>query len=136
MKTNRVNYIVLKKGFETSDKMITFCRGCQGSITLEDKKFPYNMVFRYKYYRKVPEGPKERRRWVMSKDRRNCYFHARDMGCLHQIKELKEVEIPDVYMDNENFKALKAENKRILERKHHMEAILEMREKLARDGHL
>ena len=57
MKTNRVNYIVLKKGFETSEKMITYCRGCQGSITLEDKKFPYNMVFRYKYYRKVPEGP-------------------------------------------------------------------------------
>ena len=58
------------------------------------------------------------------------------MGCLHLIEELAEIEIPDVYMDNENFKALKPENKRILERKHQMEAILETREKLARDGNI
>ena len=79
------------------------------------KKFPYNMVFQYKYYRKVPQGPPEQRTWVMSWDRKNCYFHACDMGCLWQLQELQNVEIPEVYMDNANFKALKPENKCVLE---------------------
>ena len=39
-------------------------------------------------------------------------------------------------MDNASFKRLKPENIRVLERKHHWEAIVENREKLARDGHL
>ena len=136
IKANRVYYVVLNPRYEKSDKLITYCRGCNGKITLEDKKFPYNMVFRYKYYRKVLQGPPEQRTWVMSRDRKNCYFHARDMGCLQQLQELQNVEIPEVYMDNANFKALKPENKRVLERKNHMEALLETREKLVRDGHL
>ena len=72
----------------------------------------------------------------MSRDWKNCYFYACNMGCLQQLQELQNVEIPEVYMDNANFKALKLENKRVLERKNHMEAILETREKLAWDGHL
>ena len=58
------------------------------------------------------------------------------MGCLRHLQELQNVEIPEVYMDNANFKALKPENKHVLEQKNHMEALLEMREKLAQDGHL
>ena len=136
IKANRVYYVVLNPRYEKSDKLITYCRGCNDKITLEDKKFPYNMVFWYKYYRKVPQGPPEQRTWVMSWDQKNCYFHARDMGCLWQLQELQNVEIPEVYMDNANFKALKPENKCVLEQKNHMEALLETREKLARDGHL
>ena len=135
MQANRVYYIVLDQGYEKSEKMVTYCRGCDGAITLDDKKFPNNMVFKYKYYRRVPKD-KEKRNWVMSKDKRNCYFHAHDMGCLHQIQELLNVEIPDIYMDNDSFKRLKPENRRVLERKQHLDAILETREKLARDGHI
>ena len=65
----------------------------------------------------------------MSRDRKNCYFHASDMGCLHQLQELQNVDIPQVYMDNINFRALK--NICVLEQKNHMEAILETCEKLA-----
>ena len=115
VKANHVYYVVLSPCLEKSYKLITSCRGCNGKITLEEKKFLHNMVFRYRYYRKVPQGPPEQRSWVMSWDRKNCYFHARDMGCLHQLQELQNVDIPQVYMDNVNFRALKPENKRVLE---------------------
>ena len=96
MKGNKVYYIVLDKGYEKSPKMVTYCRGCEGKITIEDKKFPNNMVFRYRYCRKVPQD-KEMKTWAMLKDRKNCYFHARDMGCLHQIEALANVETSDVF---------------------------------------
>ena len=73
MKVNRVYYVVLTEGYQKSKKMVTYCRGCKGPIRIEDKKFPYNMVFRYKYYRKVPED-NTLKKWVMSKDKLNCYF--------------------------------------------------------------
>ena len=136
VKLNHVYYVVLSPRLEKSDKLITSCRGCNGKITLEEKKFPHNMVFWYRYYRKMPQGPPEQRSWVMSWDRKNCYFHAHDMGCLLQLQELQNVDIPQVYMDNLNFRALKPENIHVLKRKNHMEAILETPEKLARDGHL
>ena len=135
MKGNRVYYIVPDKGYEKSPKMVTYCRGCEGKITIEDKKFPNNMVFHFRYYRKVPQD-KEMKMWAMSKDSKNCYFHAWDMSCLHQIEELASVEIPDVYMDNTSFKLLKPENHEILQRKHHWDAIVENRDRLRRDGHL
>ena len=131
VKANRVYYVVLSPHLEKSDKLITSCRGCNGKITLEEKKFPHNMVFRYRYYRKVPKGPPEQRTWVMSLDRKNYYFHACDMGYLHQLQELQNVNIPQVYMDNANFRTLKPENICVLERKNHMEAIIETHEKLA-----
>ena len=59
VKVNHVYYIILSPCLEKSDKLITSCRGCNGKITLEEKKFPHNMVFWYKYYRKVPQGPPE-----------------------------------------------------------------------------
>ena len=135
MKANRVYYVVLQEGYQNSTKMVTYCRGCKGPIRIADKKFLHNMVFKYKYYRKIPED-NTLKKWVMSKDKCNCYFHARDMACLHQIEEIEDVEIPDVYMDNASFKRLKPENIHVLERKHHWDAIVENREKLARDGHL
>ena len=135
MKANRVYYVVLTEGYQKSKKMVTYCHGCKGPIRIDDKKFPYNMVFRYKYYRKIPED-NTLKKWVMSKDKLNCYFHARDMGCLHQIAEIEDVEIPDVYMDNASFKRLKPENIRVLERKHHWDAVVENRQKLAQNGHL
>ena len=115
VKANCVYYVVLSPHLEKSDKLITSCRGCNGKITLEEKKFPHKMVFQYRYYRKVPQGPQEQRSWVISQDRKNCYFHVHDMGCLHQLQELQNVDIPQVYMDNLNFRALKLENIHVLE---------------------
>ena len=45
VKANCVYYVVLSPRLEKSDKLITSCRGCNGKITLEEKKFPHNMVF-------------------------------------------------------------------------------------------
>ena len=131
LKANHVYYVILSPHLEKSDKLITSCRGCNGKITLEEKKFPHNMVFWYKYYRKVPQGPPEQRMWVMSQDQKNCYFHAQYMGCLHQLQELQNISIPQVYMDNVNFRALKLENRCVLEQNNHFKAILETCEKLA-----
>ena len=58
------------------------------------------------------------------------------MTWVHQLQELQNVDIPQIYMDNVNFRALKPENRCVLERKNHLEAILETCEKLAQDGHL
>ena len=54
MKANCVYYIVWKQGQEKSTKQIVKCRGCARTITLDDKKFPNNMVFRFKMYCLVP----------------------------------------------------------------------------------
>ena len=81
VKANRVYYVVLSPCLEKSDKLITSCRGCNGKITLEEKKLK-------------------------------------------------------IYMDNVNFRALKLENRHVLQQKNHLEAILETCEKLAQDGHL
>ena len=45
VKANHVYYVVLSPCLEKSDKLITSCRGCNGKITLEEKRFPHNMVF-------------------------------------------------------------------------------------------
>ena len=58
------------------------------------------------------------------------------MMCLHQINELVNIHISDVYMDNCNYRDLKPENRQRLEVRGHLEAIVEVHEKLARDGHL
>ena len=54
IKPNQVYYIVLKQGQEKSTKQIVKCQGCDRAITLEDKKFPNNMVFHFKTYCLVP----------------------------------------------------------------------------------
>ena len=93
------------------------------------------MVFRFKTYHLVP-APGSQGMYVMSHEKQNCYFHAKDMACLHQINELVNIRISDVYMDNHNYRDLKLENRQKLEVRSHLEAIVEIREKLARDGHL
>ena len=133
MKANRIYYVVLKKGQETSTKQIVKCRGCDRAITLDDKRFPNNMVFKFKTYHHVPAGDGV---WVMSQDKQNCYFHARDMTCIHQIHELNNARISDVYKDNRSFKDLKPEHVRWLEVRGHYKAVVEIWEKLARDGYL
>ena len=133
MKANKIYYVVLKKGQETSTKQIVKCQGCDRAITLDDKRFPNNMVFKFKTYHHVPASD---RVWVMSWDKQNRYFHAHDMTCIHQIHELNNACISDVYMDNGSFKDLKPENVRQLEVRGHYEAVVEIREKLARDEHL
>ena len=76
MKANCVYYIVLKQQQEKSTKQIVKCRGCDRAITLDEKKFPKNMVFHFKMYRLVP-APGGQGTYIMSCEKQNCYFHAK-----------------------------------------------------------
>ena len=118
---NRVYYVVLKK-----NNVISRCRGCNMAITKEDKQPPKNMVFLHKLRREIPpSGGKGQ--WVYSPDRRNCYFHADDLGCLKRIFDLTEITPDHLYMSNENFKRLTKENIEVLEQRDHWESIIENR---------
>ena len=52
----------------------------------------------------------------MSSDRRNCYFHARDLGCLKLVVELSDVNPSYLYMSNANIKKLTKEHIEELEK--------------------
>ena len=102
--TNRVYYVVLKKG-----NQVGRCQGCKMPITEDDKDFPKNLMFVYKMRRWVPP-PEKKGKWVLSKDKRNCYFHSEDLGCLRRVAELEQIQLDDLYMSNENFNRLLDEN--------------------------
>ena len=127
---NRVYYVVLKPRLRVSK-----CQGCDGTITEQDRKFPKDMVFLYKMRRKVPP-PGGQGEWILSSDKRNCYFHSDDLGCLRQIYELRNIENEDLYMSNANFKLLKKENIEELQRRDHWDGIISNRQKLRIEGHL
>jgi len=134
-KGNRVYHIVLPKRMQLSTKQISRCRGCDGPIRVEEKRFPKNFVFRFKAQRKVPppggQGP-----WVMSPDKRNCYFHALDLACLRLLYELRDVQMKDIYMDNKSFTSLTIQNKDELTSRGQMDSIIATRQQLAANGHL
>ena len=127
VRANHIFYVVLTPGLEVSEKLITFCCGCGGKIKLHEKKFPNNMVFHYRARRMIPENG-NKKKWVMSKDKQNCYYHSSDLICLRNNDELKDCQITDVYMDNKSFKMLKKENKEELRHRSHWNAIIDGQE--------
>ena len=68
------------------------------------------MVFHYRARRMVPENG-NKKKWVMSQERQNCYFHSGNLNCLHKHFELADIQIKDIYMDNASFGRLKEDNK-------------------------
>ena len=130
MKINRVCYVVLKKG-----NQVARCQGCKMPITEDDKGFPKNLMFLYRMRRWVPP-PGDKGKWVLSKDRRNCYFHSEDLGCLRRIAELEQIQLDDLYMSNENFGRLLNENIQELEDRDHWVPILENRRSVRLTGKL
>ena len=103
-KKNRVYYVVLKKG-----NQVGRCQGCKMPVTEDDKDFPKNLMFVYQMRRWVPP-PEKKGKWVLSKDKRNCYFHSEDLGCLRRVAELEQLQLDGLYMSNENFSRLLDEN--------------------------
>ena len=125
---NRPYYVVLNK-----KNLVSRCRGCQMVITEDEKRPPKNMVFLYKLRRDIP--PKDGKgKWQLSREKRNCYFHADDLGCLRQVFELAKVKAADLYMSNENFKKLTNANIEQLERRDHWEPILQNRRSVRLTG--
>ena len=134
VRASHVFYVKLSKQLQKSDKMVTYCHGCEGPISIQDKKFPRDMVFHFRTNRLLLMSGKKAP-WVMSLDKRNCYFHAHDLACLHQLHELWNLKISDVYMDNDSFSRLQEENKAELKHRRHWDAIVDTHEcvKLHRD---
>ena len=122
MKSNRVYYILL------GDKnKVSRCQGCNLEITECEKASPHNMVFLYKMCRPQPP-PNGHGKWILSNTRLNCYFHARNLGCLHQVCELADTKLEHLYMFNKHVRNLKKENIEELERRGHWEPLLENRQ--------
>ena len=131
MKANRIYYVVL------GDKSpVSRCHGCEGEISEKSKKNPKNMVFLYKLRHPIPPRGGGNGRWAMSSERRNCYFHARDLGCLKLVVELSDVNPSYLYMSNANIKKLTKEHIEELEKRSHWEPILENRRRVRLTGKL
>ena len=93
------------------------------------------MVFRYRARRMVPENG-NKKKWVMSQERQNCYFHSGNLNCLQKHSELGDIQIKDIYMDNGSFGRLKEDNKQELIRRDHWDAVIDGRERVRITGAL
>ena len=58
-------------------------------------------------YRKQPVG---NGKWVRNNYKSPAYFHVQDLGFLHAIDELADVEMDDIYMANETYFSLTKEH--------------------------
>ena len=122
----KVEYIPLGRATKTSN--VSICQGCINGF--KDEKYfksPMNLVFRYKMYRKRPNKNKE---WVLSNTKTYGYFHAEDMFCIRNYHELRNLSIDDVYMSNATFGNLTNGHFTELEKRQHLEPVLNTRREL------
>ena len=92
MASNPVVYVI-------QPPQVSRCQGCKTPI--QKMKAPNNIVFRFKMFRPRPADPSNTQgEWVTLNNRSNGYFHARDLGCLHNWDELIDVQYEDLYMQN------------------------------------
>ena len=98
MASNPVVYVI-------QPPQVSRCQGCKTPI--QKTKAPNNIVFRFKMFRPRPADPSNPQgEWVTPNNRSNGYFHARDLGCLHNCDELIDVQYEDLYMANSTYFAL------------------------------
>jgi len=118
----KVEYVMLGKGNKTGN--VSSCQGC--SVKISHEKYfssPMNLVFRYKMHRKY----KYNGQLVTRSDKTYGYFHAEDMYCLRNYDELRRITIEDVYMTNATFLKLDDEHMKELDKRGHLEAVLNTR---------
>ena len=78
-------------------------------------------------YRKRPNKNKE---WVLSTTKTYGYFHAEDMFCVRNYDEVRNLSIEDVYMSNATFGNLTDGQFTELEKRQHLEPVLNTRRQL------
>ena len=78
-------------------------------------------------YRKRPNKNKE---WVLSTTKTYGYFHAEDMFCIRNYDELCNLSIEDIYMSNATFGNLTDGQFTELEKRQHLEPVLNTRRQL------
>ena len=77
------------------------------------------MVFRFRTIRTFVKGGKRR----TSDGPKNAYFHSIDLSCLCQLPELENVKVEDLYIEEACYKRLSDEQKKILKKRKHWNAI-------------
>ena len=98
MASNPVVYVI-------QPPQVSRCQGCRTPI--QKMKAPNNIVFHFKMFRPWPADPSNPQgEWVTPNNRSNGYFHARNLGCLHNWDELIDVQYKDLYMQNSTYFAL------------------------------
>ena len=119
----KVEYFAIGKEIQTCN--VSICQGCVRGF--KDPKYfrsPMNLVFRYKMYRKRPNKNKE---WVLSTTKTYGYFHTEDMFCIRNYDELCNLSIEDVYMLNATLGNLTDGQFTELEKRQHLEPVLNTR---------
>ena len=109
--------------------MIKKCSGCNFKFTAPERHKPNDMVFKYQVFRKYPNGKGE------IKTATTCspaYFHSRDLGCLHELKELQNVQVKDVYIPNKTMDGLHKQHIKELKKQKMWDTLITTRENLIR----
>ena len=94
--------------------IIMKCTGCEEYFDDKYRKPPHDIIFKFMMCRKQPVG---NGKWVMNNYKLPAYFHTQNLGCLHAIDELAEVEIDDIYLGNETYFSLTKEHIELMKKK-------------------
>ena len=81
------------------NNQITQCSRCKVEFTVNGRKKPQDLIFKYKTFHSYPIGNGKMK---TNKYQSPAYFHAKDFGCLVCIEEPKErkLAVTDCYISN------------------------------------
>ena len=93
------------------------------------RKKPQDLIFKYKIFCSHPIGNGKMK---TNKYRSPAYFHAKDLGCLVCIEELKQrkLGVTDCYISNATMRALQKGHISVLRRRKLWDGLLKAREDL------
>ena len=120
---NPPTYVILKCPDNWQDIEYPFwpqkCTGCNRAFADQLYKPPLNLILRFRTIRTYIKGG---HRW-RSDGPQNAYFPAIDLGCISNIPELENVKVDDLYIEQSAYKALTQEQKNILKKHKHWNAV-------------
>ena len=120
---NPPTYVILKCPDNWQDIEYPFwpqkCTGCNRAFTDQLYKPPLNLILRFRTIHTYIKGG---RRW-RSDGPQNAYFHAIDLGSISNIPELENIKVDDLYIEQSAYKALTQEQKNILKKRKHWNAV-------------
>ena len=107
--------------------MIQKCSGCEFKFTAPERRKPNDMVFKYKIFRKYPDGKGGRK---TATTRSAAYFHSRDLGCLRELEELKNVQMKNLYIPNKTMEGLHKQHIKELKKRNMWDEIIRTRQNI------
>ena len=120
---NLPTYVILKQPANWEEYEYPYwpqkCTGCDQLFADKLYQEPLNMVFRFCTIHTFVKGGKRR----TSDGPKNAYFHSIDLSCLSRLPELENVKVEDLYIEEASYKCLSDEQKKILKKCKHWNAI-------------